>query len=131
MKALLFDASSLIYSLKAKNLNPLYDGYIQWLTIYEAMNALWKEALAKALSIEEALEILSVFSGLIDLMKVINPHGCEREIVENAWKLGLTAYDASYVVLAKRHDLILVSEDEVLRKKADGIVETTSLRELV
>jgi predicted nucleic acid-binding protein len=41
--AYLFDASSIIRALKEARLLPLRNQAIQWLTIYEVLNALWKE----------------------------------------------------------------------------------------
>jgi predicted nucleic acid-binding protein len=132
MRSLLFDASSLIYSLKIRNLKLLYNNYIQLLTIYEVMNALWKESyLTKAITIEEARELNNILNETIDLMNMINPHGYEKEILENAWKLGITAYDASYVVIAKKNNLILVSEDEKLKRKIGDIIKIISLKELI
>jgi predicted nucleic acid-binding protein len=132
MRSLLFDASSLIYSLKIRNLKLLYNNYIQLLTIYEVMNALWKESyLTKAITIEEARELNNILNEIIDLMNMINPHGYEKEILENAWKLGITAYDASYVVIAKKNNLILVSEDEKLKRKIGDIIKIISLKELI
>lgn len=132
MRSLLFDASSLIYSLKIRNLKLLYNNYIQLLTIYEAINALWKESyLTKAITSEEAGELTNILNEIIDLMNMINPHGYEKEILENAWKLGITAYDASYVVIAKKNNLILVSEDEKLKRKIGDIIKIISLKELI
>jgi predicted nucleic acid-binding protein len=132
MRSLLFDASSLIYSLKIRNLKLLYNNYIQLLTIYEIINALWKESyLTKAITSEEAGELTNILNETIDLMNMINPHGYEKEILENAWKLGITAYDASYVVIAKKNNLILVSEDEKLKRKIGDIIKIISLKELI
>ena len=39
----LFDASSIIKALKETKLVPLGGQAIQWLTVYEVLNALWKE----------------------------------------------------------------------------------------
>ncbi|MEM3407050.1 MAG: type II toxin-antitoxin system VapC family toxin [Nitrososphaerota archaeon] len=131
MKNLLFDASSLIYSLKIRNLKQLYNNYIQFLTIYEVINAIWRESyLTKEVTIKEAGELASIFNEVIELMKMINPHGYEKEILEIAWKLGISAYDASYIVLAKKHNLILVSEDEKLKRKVGKIIKIVSLKEL-
>jgi predicted nucleic acid-binding protein len=44
--------------------------------------------------------------------------GLEEEILQVAIQLELTAYDLSYVVLAMKHNLTLVTEDEGLREKA-------------
>lgn len=131
MKNLLFDASSLIYSLKIRNLKQLYNNYIQFLTIYEVINAIWRESyLTKAITTKEAGELASIFNEVIELMKMINPHGYEKEILEIAWELGISAYDASYIVLAKKHNLILVSEDEKLKRKVGKIIKIVSLKEL-
>ena len=131
MKNLLFDSSSLIYSLKIRNIKQLYNNYIQFLTIYEVINAIWKESyLTKAITTKEVGEIVSIFNEVIDLMKIISPHGYEKEILEIACKLGITAYDASYIVLAKKYNLILVSEDEKLKRKIGKVIKNVSLKEL-
>ncbi len=129
MKQLLFDTSSLVYALKLRNLSILHDNYIQWLTIYEIINALWKEVcLTKSISINDAYNIVSIFSNTIDFMKLLSPHSHEYEILTIAKELEVTAYDASYIVLAKKHKLSLVTEDEELKAKANNLVKTISLK---
>ena len=99
-KKLLFDASSLIYALKLRKLNVLCDNYIQWLTVYETVNGLWKEAyLVKSIAIKDALTIAQVLREVIEYMNILSPHGWEEEILKIALKLGI--YDAFYIVLAK------------------------------
>jgi len=125
---LLFDASSLIYALKLRSLRALYDNYIQWLTVYEVVNALWKEAiLTKAISPEEASGIVRLFTKILECMKILSPHPYEDEILSTARELNITAYDASYIVLAEKNDLILVTEDKKLRTKAERLVKVASL----
>ena len=64
---LLFDASSLVYTLKLKKLEVLYNNHTQWLAVYEVVNALWKEAsLTGTLNLREALKITEVFTEAID-----------------------------------------------------------------
>ena len=105
--------------------------YVQWLTLYEAANVAWKEArLHSRLSREEAVEFIKLVSDALKLMKMLDPRGLEEEIVTTAYDLAVTAYDASYVVLAKRYGLILVTEDKRLASKASGVVEAASLNEL-
>jgi len=71
---LLFDASSIIYALKLRSLKALYDNYLQWLTIYEVINALWKEAvLTKAISMQEASEIVKLFAKTLEFTKILSP----------------------------------------------------------
>ncbi|ABL78833.1 type II toxin-antitoxin system VapC family toxin [Thermofilum pendens] len=128
----LLDASSVVQALKLGNLRVIYGNYIQWLTVYEVVNALWKEALlAGSISVEEASNLVEVFAETVKLVEVLSPHPYEAEILETAAKLGLTAYDASYVVLAIRNGLSLVTEDRVLREKAKGVVKAVSLREVL
>lgn len=129
---LLFDASSLVCLLKLRKLKPLNNNYIHWLTIYEVANALWKETfLIGSISAEEAREIIDVLRGIIDVMKVLNPHPYECEILETASKLGITAYDASYIVLAKNNGLSLVTEDAELRDKARKMIKVMSVSEIL
>lgn len=129
---LLFDTSSLIYALKLKNLSILYNNYIQWLTIYEIINALWKEIyLTKSININGVHNIVSILSNIIDFMKLLSPHPYEHEILTIAKELEVTVYDASYIVLAKKHNLSLVTEDKELKTKANKLVKTISLNEIL
>jgi len=50
--------------------------------------------------------------------KILDSRDLEEEILQVATQLELTAYDFSYVVLAMKHGLTLVTEDEKLREKA-------------
>ena len=124
----LFDSSSVIYALKLRSLKALYDNYVQWLTIYEVINALWKEAtLTKAISPQEASEIVKLFAKTLEFVKILSPHPYEDEILSTARELNITAYDASYIVVAEKNGLTLVTEDKKLRTKAEKLVKAVSL----
>ncbi|MCD6535719.1 MAG: type II toxin-antitoxin system VapC family toxin [Thaumarchaeota archaeon] len=128
---LLFDASSVIYALKLRNLRILYDNYIQWLTIYEVINALWKEAaLTKAISLQEAFKIVGLFAKTLEFMKILSPHPHEDKILSMAKELNITAYDASYLILAKENNLTLVTEDKKLKTKAEKLVKAINLTQI-
>lgn len=128
---LLFDASSLLCLLKLRKLKPLNNNYIQWLTIYEAANALWKEAsLIGSISPEDAYEMIKILSDCVDVVKILSPHPYEYEILTTASKLKITAYDASYVVLADKNNLALVTEDSELREKAKSLIEAISVSDI-
>ena len=128
---LLFDASSIIYALKLRSLKALYDNYLQWLTIYEVINALWKEAvLTKAISMQEASEIVKLFAKTLEFTKILSPHPYEDEILSAARELNITAYDASYIVLAEKNGLTLVTEDKKLRTKAEKLIKAVSLTQI-
>ena len=62
--------------------------------------------------------------------KILDPRRLEEEILRVAIQLELTAYDSSYVVLAMKHGLTLVTEDNKLREKAKNLVKAISLDEL-
>ncbi len=131
-RGLLFDASSLIYALKLRRPDILISNYIQWLTIYEVINGLWKEArLIKSITTEDVITMIRVLRDVTKYMNVLSPQGCEEEILKTALKLGITAYDASYAVLAKNNDLTLVTEDKELREKAGDVVEVKTLAEVI
>ena len=60
-------------------------------------------------------------------MKILSPHPYEDEILSTARELNITAYDASYIVLAEKNGLTLVTEDKKLRTKAEKLIKAVSL----
>jgi predicted nucleic acid-binding protein len=127
----LFDSSSIIKALKLGKVDVLVGGYIQWLTIYETLNALWKEVhLLRTIPEDKALELTEILGRLFDFMKILDVRGLERGVLEVAVKLGVTVYDSSYIVLARRYGLTLVTEDRRLRAKAQEVVRCVSVDEL-
>ncbi len=132
MSKLLFDASSLIYALKLKKIDLLYGSYVQQLTIYEALNAIWKETyLTKTLNPEETNKIIDVIKDILEYVTILTISTKETRIFEKAIELGITVYDASYIVLAEENNLTLVTEDNKLKEKAEKIVKTKTIKDLV
>ncbi len=128
----LIDASSLVKALKETKLVPLGGQALQWLTVYEILNALWKEAyLLRRLSPEEVAYLTSIFTEAIEAMTILEPRGLEHDILQIAVSRQVTAYDASYIALARKHGLTLVTEDKKLHQAAMGIVKTVSLDHVV
>jgi len=75
----LFDSSSLVYALKLKRIGVLAENYIQELTIYEVLTALWKETyVLRKMSIKEAESLLDVFVQLLSYLKVLDPRGFRK-----------------------------------------------------
>lgn len=129
--AYLFDASSIIRALKEARLLPLAGQALQWLTVYEVLNALWKEAyLLRRLGPEEAYSLVSDFAELVRNMVVLEPGGLEREIIQMAISKGATAYDASYIALAMKNGLTLVTEDRKLRAIASTTIRVVGLEDI-
>ncbi len=132
MGNLLFDSSSIIQALKLRRPEILYRNHTQHLAIYEALNALWKETLlTRSLTPQEARILAEILSEILENMGIHTIHPYEAEVLAEAVELGLTAYDASYVVIARRNGFTLVTEDRRLRDKAGDGVEVTSVEELL
>jgi len=127
----LFDSSSLVYALKLKRIGVLAENYIQELTIYEVLNALWKETyVLRKMSRKEAESLSDVFIQLLSYLKVLDLRGLESEVFKISVETGLTVYDASYLALAHREKLTLVTEDVKLRNVASTMIQAVSLDEL-
>ena len=129
--AYLFDASSVVRAIKEIRLAPLSGQALQWLTVYEVINALWKEVyLLHKLDVQEAASLVNVFTKLIREMVILDPSGLEQDILRIAVSRGITVYDASYVALAIKRNLVLVTEDQKLSRKVSGVVNVVSLDNL-
>ncbi len=128
----LLDASSFVYALKLKRVDIIQGNYIQQLTVYEAINAIWKEAhLFGSLSAKEAQELVEIVAKIFEYLKVLSIHPYELDVLKRAMKLGLTVYDASYLVLAEKNDLTLLTEDKELKEKAGRRIKVISVKDLV
>ena len=102
------------------------------MTFYEVLNAVWKEVyLSKTISAGRAVELARLLNRVARFMRVLSVEGLEEEVLRAAIELGLTAYDSSYVVLAQKFNLKLVTEDEELKAKARKLVKCASVEELL
>jgi predicted nucleic acid-binding protein len=127
----LFDSSSLVYAVRLKRIGVLAGGCIQGSTVYEVLNALWRETyVLRKMSRKEAESLLDVFIRLLSYLKMLDPRGLESEVFKIAVETGLTVYDASYLALAHREKLTLVTEDVKLRNVASRMIRAVSLDEL-
>ena len=62
-------------------------------------------------------------------MLILEPRGLEQNIFQIAVSRGITVYDASYIVLAEKHNLTLVTEDQKLSRTAGNMVNVVSLND--
>lgn len=90
------------------------------LATYEVGNAVWRRVRRGELSMEEGNVVVSTLLSLLETFEVFS----YREVAADAFRLavdaGITAYDAAYVVLAKKLDARLITLDgELLRKFPD------------
>lgn len=118
----LLDASALIeFILRNAFINRLGDKvlHVLDLTIYESFNALWKLVRRGILTIDEMLILARRVADIIGFMYIESIDPLEAlNVLEIALKENLTVYDASYLYIAKRMQLILVTEDEELMDRA-------------
>ena len=128
----LFDASSIIKALREARLVPLGGQALQWLTIYEVINAIWKEThLLRRLDLNEADSLLRDLIELIQEMIILEPRGLKQDILRIAVSKGVTVYDASYIAIAAKHGLTLVTEDQKLSRVARNVVNVVSLNYII
>lgn len=136
----LFDASALIDAIFGESgetidIDVVSNEVPLALTRYEAANALWKIAIARDLLSDDEL------SATVDILRRPDPRSRstvrERDETELnrtmqvAPRNGLTFYDASYLSIAERNDLSLITEDGPLRDAAiQQNVPTETVREL-
>ncbi len=120
----LLDSSAiavLVGRLGRKALNYLRDIYTLDLVRYELGNVIWKEHTIRAsISSSEAISRAGYVAKLLETMKIWGIRSDEdfKGTMSIALKLKLTFYDASYLYLAIKEDLTLVTEDEEFREKS-------------
>ena len=126
----LYDTSALLnLILKGSgSLSVLQEQAVLDLTIYELGNSIWKISyLQKKISKEEACSLLEVCLTVRTNMKVMNIQDMEEEVKELSADTGLSFYDSSYLALAKRHNLVLVTDDKKLARAAtDRKIKTST-----
>lgn len=123
MRDKLFDSSAIMNLVRRNELDGLLGNFTLTLASYEVGNALLKGARSKSISLEEAIEALEAIRGVIERMVALGVDGEGREILVLAEREGLTYYDASYLHMAIKCKLALVTDDGKLLEKAKKYVE--------
>lgn len=120
----LYDASALLNLLLNKgsrSLSVLSGQAVLDLTTYEIGNSIWKFSyLQKKITKTEACTLLDVCLKVMSKMKVFDIRDAEEEVKELSSGIGQSFYDSAYLVLAKKHNLELVTDDKKLQKAALG-----------
>ena len=98
------------------------------LTIYEVGNAVWREY--RRGKIVNILPVVKLFEEVLKNLEKLSVGGVLHEILEVAVKSNITVYDASYIYVARRHGLKLVTEDKDLLKLPESISVGEMLKEL-
>jgi predicted nucleic acid-binding protein len=135
---MLFDASSifmLIRELKGEAPNKLLEGSTIPLAYYELGNAVWRECfLLKRISKQEAGKLLSAMAAILQAMDIVMFQNDDKAnlILDKACELGITYYDAAYVVEAQKSEKVLVTDDQKLASAAHKIgVKTMTSKTLI
>ncbi len=88
----------------------------------ELANALLKDVRAGLLTIEHAIQASGIAADMIAQARVINPP--LPDVLLTAHRTGLTAYDASYVVLARSLGVPLITEDKQILRACPDVART-------
>jgi len=133
-----FDASSILLltrELGDKVVDVVKENLTASLAYYEIGNAIWKEHnILKRLDANEAAKALGFTFSLLKLMKVITIEDADLGVrtLQEASKLNITYYDATYLVTAKESSAILVTDDERLATASEKIgIETVSSKSFI
>lgn len=118
----LFDASSIVEALinwREESVEFLRMGYRLELTLYEVGNSIRRVYSRRKSTMGEAARKTRVAATVLKLMEV-TPIVVEEaeEIMGIALDHSLTFYDAAYIYAARRDGLVLVTEDDPMRKVA-------------
>ncbi|MEM2420061.1 MAG: type II toxin-antitoxin system VapC family toxin [Candidatus Bathyarchaeia archaeon] len=128
----LFDSSAIFKAIKENLVDVLVGNCTLELARYELGNVLWKNfALEGKAKETEIKSLVGIVKRVLGVMEVLQIDCSEQEILEIANKTKITFYDASYVYLAKSKNLILITEDEQLLKKATSQVNASTLSGII
>jgi predicted nucleic acid-binding protein len=126
---LLFDSSALLNIIRVRKQDAygLLKGNLTLsLAKYEIGNALWKEALLLGrISLEEALEALSLLDRVLEIMEMVYPKRSDLTF-RLAFDLQVTYYDASYVVASIENDAKLITGDVKLARRIGEKMDTVN-----
>lgn len=132
MALYLYDASAILNLVKRGVVKAFAKGCTIDLAVYEAVNAIWKECyLLKRMRAEVAYELAELLSKIFSVMDVRTVRGSERGALEVAMKEGVTVYDASYIYIAARDGLTLVTDDRKLIDVARKYASASTTAEVV
>ncbi|MEM1732199.1 MAG: type II toxin-antitoxin system VapC family toxin [Desulfurococcaceae archaeon] len=127
----LYDASAILNLVKRGELRVFLGGHTLDLAIYEVANAVWKECyLLGKIKIETAYKVIELISGIFNVLNLHSVKGFEKEVMDIAVKEGVTFYDASYMYIAMRNKLTLVTDDRKLMSAARKYVNVTTTNEI-
>jgi predicted nucleic acid-binding protein len=130
-KVYLFDASAIVNLIKKGFMKAFIKGFSLDLALYETMNAIWKEHKLGRIDEKTVLEYIEVLTMAFKLFEILSIGAYEKEVFKLAVKEELTIYDASYLFLAIKNKLILVTDDEKLKNKSLKYIKVLNSKDLL
>ncbi|MGP3667238.1 MAG: type II toxin-antitoxin system VapC family toxin [Candidatus Bathyarchaeota archaeon] len=128
----LFDASSILEALVKGSVRVLNNNYTVEIARYELGNILWRRrTLIGDVDDEEYIRLTNLLKTTLKLLNIINIECHETNILKIAKEFKITFYDSAYVFTAKTKNLLLVTEDEELKKRVGNYVKTISIGEIL
>ncbi|MEM3974716.1 MAG: type II toxin-antitoxin system VapC family toxin, partial [Ignisphaera sp.] len=82
------------------------------------------------IKIETAYKVIELISGIFNVLNLHSVKGFEKEVMDIAVKEGVTFYDASYMYIAMRNKLTLVTDDRKLMSAARKYVNVVTTSEI-
>jgi predicted nucleic acid-binding protein len=126
----LMDASTLYRIVDTKRFDAIAGVSTLDLARYEIGNAVLKDLkYLKRITALEADNMIDLFSEVLQVV-VLVAISDSKSIIKVADRFGLSFYDASYVFEARSLGLVLVTEDEKLRRKVGDYIKTLGLEDL-
>ena len=131
----LFDASALVNLVLLKGRGAVSltkGGRVLDLTSYETANAVRRLSQPTGrLSEDEACALVDSVQSLLDALDEIRHVEIDsRDTLKIALRESLTFYDAAHLYTARKKELALVTDDEMLAKKASRYVQTRRSKDL-
>lgn len=128
----LFDASSILEALVKGSVRVLNNNYTVEIARYELGNILWRRrTLIGDVNDEEYIRLTNLLKTTLKLLNIISIECHETNILKIAKEFKITFYDSAYVFTAKTKNLLLVTEDEELKKRVGNYVKTISIGEIL
>ena len=128
----IFDSSAIFKAIKENKIEVLTGNYTIELARYEIGNILWKKyALQRKATSQELKNLTKLTKDTLNIMEILQISCHEEEILNTATKLKLTFYDASYTFYAKAEELMLITEDTELLKKATSYTKASKLDDIL
>ncbi len=132
MKDKILDANAIYSLINLEKYSLFKNASTLDLARYELGNAILKEALfTKSITLDEAIALMDVINSVLNKLNILSIKGFELEVLKFAYEKNLTFYDASYLYIAIKNNMQLITEDKKLYSIAKEHVTTYKVKELI